>query len=157
MYNIFGEPTTGLDDPNSPNPTACINESTTYTLTAINHKRMCSATADVMIGVNPTPAPTVTIPELVICANDNSQTFQPEVSPVSGTYTYSWSPTTGLSDPYIANPTVYPLQLGSSTYTLTVTNEDGCQTITDVDVIVQNCASSNTLNKTIATTAYVEC
>ncbi|MBI3511662.1 MAG: gliding motility-associated C-terminal domain-containing protein [Bacteroidetes bacterium] len=45
------------------------------------------------------------------------------------TYNYSWSPTTGLSNPNIANPTA----LVSTAITYTVTTSGGCFTITSAD------------------------
>ncbi len=46
------------------------------------------------------------------------------VSGGSPGYTYSWSPTTGLSDPGIANPVASPLV--TTNYVLTVTDSKGC-------------------------------
>ncbi|UCD28885.1 MAG: Ig-like domain-containing protein [Planctomycetota bacterium] len=40
-------------------------------------------------------------------------------------YAYSWSPTTGLSDPNLAQPTFNPPTLGTITFTLTVTDSVG--------------------------------
>lgn len=67
----------------------------------------------------------------VIAFAGADKTYNPSVAPVTiggsptavaGTpgYTYSWSPTTGLSDPNIANPTASPKE--TTTYTLTVTD-----------------------------------
>ena len=49
-------------------------------------------------------------------------------------YTYSWSPSEGLSDPTIANPTASPGE--NTTYTVTVTDAEGCQASDDVTVTV---------------------
>jgi gliding motility-associated-like protein len=49
-------------------------------------------------------------------------------------FTYSWTPTAGLSNPLIANPTL-TIQNSSVTYTVTVTG--GCVTITSADDTVQ--------------------
>ncbi len=48
--------------------------------------------------------------------------------------TYSWSPTTWLSDPNIADPVATPLQ--TTTYTVTFTNQDGCTTTDDITITV---------------------
>ena len=45
----------------------------------------------------------------------------------SGEYSYQWSPTTGLSDPTIADPVATPME--TTTYTVTV--DDGDNTVTD--------------------------
>jgi PKD repeat protein len=42
----------------------------------------------------------------------------------SNPFTYSWTPTTGLDNPTIANPTATPTQ--TTTYTLTATDNNGC-------------------------------
>jgi len=52
----------------------------------------------------------------------------------TGGGTYSWSPAIGLSDPNIANPTASPSV--TTTYTLTVTNADGCSDTDEVTVTV---------------------
>ena len=49
--------------------------------------------------------------------------------------TYSWSPTDGLSDPNIANPTANPT--ATTTYTLTASSADGCTSTDDVIVTVE--------------------
>ncbi|MFM7767436.1 MAG: proprotein convertase P-domain-containing protein, partial [Bacteroidota bacterium] len=50
------------------------------------------------------------------------------------TFTYNWSPATGLSATNILNPTACPNS--STTYTLTVTNSCGCSTTASVPVTV---------------------
>jgi hypothetical protein len=49
---------------------------------------------------------------------------------------YSWSPTTGLSNPNIANPIANPSM--ATTYTLTVTNLTGCSSEGTVNVSVDD-------------------
>ena len=51
-----------------------------------------------------------------------------------GTLTYSWTPTTDLSDSNIANPTASPGD--DTTYTVTVTDENGCQDSDSMTVTV---------------------
>ena len=55
-------------------------------------------------------------------------------------YTYSWSPTTGLNNPNIANPTAYPSV--PTTYTVTVTDTAGSK----VDSVKVDIFSSPTIN-----------
>lgn len=50
---------------------------------------------------------------------------------------YSWSPTTGLSDPDISNPLAYPTS--NTTYVLTVTSPSGCSAKDTVNVTVIDC------------------
>jgi gliding motility-associated-like protein len=51
-------------------------------------------------------------------------------------FTYSWSPSTGLSDPSISNPTVSTTAAATTTYTLTVTNPAGCTNTDNVNVTI---------------------
>lgn len=52
-----------------------------------------------------------------------------------GGISYEWSPTTYLSDPFVQNPIATPED--NITYTLLVTNEDGCIDDTEINLIVQ--------------------
>ena len=62
------------------------------------------------------------------------QTTQLTVQPSSG-YTYTWSPSTGLSNPNIYNPTAGPSQ--TTTYYVTLQDANGCRTIMDsIQVVV---------------------
>jgi subtilisin-like proprotein convertase family protein len=51
--------------------------------------------------------------------------------------TYSWTPTTGLSSATVANPTIANLT-ATTTYTVTVTNPNGCQASSSV-VLTSSC------------------
>ncbi|MEY4605178.1 MAG: hypothetical protein RIT43_2470 [Bacteroidota bacterium] len=69
--------------------------------------------------------------------------FTPTIgAPATAGLTYSWSPSTGLSDASAAQPTVTALNSGSvpstTTYTLTVTNvvDGGCTDVDDVIVTI---------------------
>ncbi len=52
----------------------------------------------------------------------------------AGNYSYSWSPTTGLSNPNIANPVARPQS--TTTYTLTVTDANGCTDTDDISITI---------------------
>ncbi len=54
----------------------------------------------------------------------------------SGTLTYAWTPTEGLSNPELANPVATPTQ--TTTYTLTITDVTGCSTTDNVIVTVNS-------------------
>ena len=73
----------------------------------------------------------------VTCAASNQDVLL-EGSATGGTspLEYSWSPTTGLDNPNIAQPTASPTS--TTTYTLTVTGDDGCSDSDDVIVTVNN-------------------
>ncbi|MBK8563063.1 MAG: gliding motility-associated C-terminal domain-containing protein [Saprospiraceae bacterium] len=51
-------------------------------------------------------------------------------------YTYEWSPSEGLSDPSIPNPTAMPEE--TTTYVLTVTDQGGCTATRTVTIFVWN-------------------
>ncbi|MBL6668169.1 MAG: gliding motility-associated C-terminal domain-containing protein [Crocinitomicaceae bacterium] len=72
--------------------------------------------------------------QIITCTNnvDGAQLGSAEVPG----NVYSWSPTTGLSDPNIANPIANPS--ASTTYTLTVTNSTGCSAEGTVNVSVDD-------------------
>lgn len=54
--------------------------------------------------------------------------------PFAGVLQYIWTPSTGLSNPNIANPIASPTN--TTTYTLTITTPEGCQVSTTVSVII---------------------
>jgi hypothetical protein len=119
-------PTTGLENPNA--ATTVVNnvtENRVYTLTGV-HINGCIDQAQVTIGVNPVPAPTVVVPPVTVQVGKTPDPFQPQITPASGSYTYSWSPAQSVNNPYIPNATPYAGGIGNTTYTLTVTDEYGC-------------------------------
>jgi gliding motility-associated-like protein len=111
------------------------NQTTTYTITGANAGVGCTPTAQVTITVNPLPVAT-TGPAVSTCSG---VAVAIGAAPVSG-LTYSWSPTTGLSDPTIANPTATLTNTTGTaitqTYTLTVTGAGGCTATGTVAITV---------------------
>ncbi|MCH2258833.1 MAG: proprotein convertase P-domain-containing protein, partial [Alteromonas sp.] len=73
--------------------------------------------------------------DVSVCAGGTAATIggSPTGSGSPG-LTYSWSPTTGLTNPNIANPSASPAT--TTTYTVTVTDAAGCQATDDVEVTV---------------------
>lgn len=132
-------PSNNLSDTTIANPLSCgLTETTTYTLTAIGTNG-CVATEDVIVGVAAVPAPTISMADTTECLGAATTHFNPSVSP-SANYDYDWSPTIGLSDPYVLNPTVNIQGAGTTTYTLTATNTDnGCNNQKSADLIVEAC------------------
>jgi gliding motility-associated-like protein len=133
-------PNTGLSDPTVANPSVTLTNTTgvpltpTYTLT-VTGAGGCTATGTVAVTVNPA-AVAVAGASINFCAGGAGQLG---AAPVAG-YTYSWSPTTGLSSATAANPSVtLPNTTGApitQTYTLTATNATGCVQTATVDVTV---------------------
>lgn len=134
-------PTTGLSNPNVANPDASPVSTTTYTVTGTDANG-CTGTDNVTVTVNPNPTANAGA-DVAICAGASTTLNG------SGGVSYSWSPTTGLSDPNINNPVATPV--ATTTYTLTVTDANGC---TDTDDIV---VTVNPLPTTSAGTDVAVC
>lgn len=116
-------PATYLNNDTAMQPLATPLQTITYQV--IGNIGTCSDTSDVTIIVAPYP-PANAGPDSTICIGFSAQIF------ASGGSSYSWSPTTYLSNPFIPNPQViHPA--GNITYTVTVTDTLGCtKAITDV-------------------------
>ncbi|PWU10020.1 MAG: hypothetical protein C5B50_26135 [Verrucomicrobia bacterium] len=70
----------------------------------------------------------------------------------SGSYTYSWMPTTALNDPTLANPSASPTS--TTTYTVTVTDSGGCTATSSVTVVAGATAiSAQPTNQTVCSGA----
>ncbi|MCK7538028.1 MAG: hypothetical protein MZV63_47250 [Marinilabiliales bacterium] len=54
--------------------------------------------------------------------------------PVSGDYSYNWSPAAGLNYTNVANPTAKPAV--TTTYTVTITDRNGCTASAQVTITV---------------------
>ena len=116
-------PANGLSNITQPVVTAFPPDSTKYFLqvTDING---CEATDSVIVAVNPLPHPPVLVNEHVCLG------FGVQIGGLATfgkvPYQYSWSPATGLSSPNIAEPMASPTS--TTSYTLTITDADGCDT-----------------------------
>lgn len=113
---------------------ACPTTNTTYTVTVTDS-----------VGCTTTATHTVTIcPKPLVAKAGKNQTihlggtvalgWSPTASGGTPPYTYSWSPAAGLNSTTIANPTASPGQ--TTTYTVTVTDANGCQSTSTVTVTV---------------------
>lgn len=121
-------PETGLADPRAATTTVSnITSTTAYTLTAIDING-CSATSQAVIGVNPTSAPAITIPDVVAGVGGTATPFNPQITPASPTYSYNWTPANRVNNPYIANATGTVGDVGTEKYTLSLTDDNGCTT-----------------------------
>ncbi|MBO9633528.1 MAG: T9SS type A sorting domain-containing protein [Chitinophagaceae bacterium] len=119
-------PTTGLSDPNSATTTVNnVTGTTSYTLTAVDI-RGCAATTQAVVGVNPTPAPVISIADVVNEIGQPAQAFAPQINPAAGNFTYSWTPANRVNDPYIAAAVPQANGIGTTVYTLSVTDDNGC-------------------------------
>jgi gliding motility-associated-like protein len=136
-------PSTGLSSASVANPTVTLTNTTTAATTQIYTLTVTSAAGCTSIGtvaVTVTPLPVANAGAAVTICSGN--TTQLGAAPVSG-LTYSWSPSTGLSNSVAANPTVTLTNVSPTgtaitpTYTLTVTNAaTGCVSTATVVVTV---------------------
>lgn len=111
-----------LSATNVPNPLATPATTTTYTVNATNDIG-CTANGSVTIGVGQLAALTVTAAQDVLCQGESTQLSSTLTG--AGTFSYSWSPATGLSDASVPNPVASPTS--STVYTLTVEDtQSGC-------------------------------
>jgi len=129
-------PTTGLSSSTVSNPTANPGSTTTYTVTKILDSTGCSNTAQVTVTVN-NSAPSVSAgADFTITCNSNVGGKQIGETAVSG-FSYSWSPSAGLTDATASNPTANPAT--TTSYIVTKTNSTtGCSNKDTVVVTVNN-------------------
>jgi gliding motility-associated-like protein len=132
-------PATGLSAPSSPAPFASPNQTTIYQLTITDVFSGCSSAATgldtastVTVSVLPRPVANAG-PDRFLCPGDS--VLIGDVPSGGSGYTYSWSPTTGLSNPTAARPAARPA--ATTTYFLTVSSF-GCLSKADtVTVFVE--------------------
>ena len=109
-------PSSGLNNNTILSPTASPNETTTYTLT-VNSSLGCTASDQVVVNVYAAPSVNAG-PSQNVCQGNSAQLN------ASGGLTYSWSPTIGLNNSTIYNPTANVLI--NTTYTVSITDLNGC-------------------------------
>jgi hypothetical protein len=120
-------PTTGLSNANSANPVASPSATTLYTVTVTSGN--CTATDNVTVSIS---SVSVNAGQSQQICNGNSTILNAQGSNVTN---YSWTPTNGLSNPNIANPTASP----TSTTLYTIVATDGlCVSSSTVNVVVNN-------------------
>ena len=141
-YTYSWSPATGLSNPNIARPTASPATTTTYTLTVTDSLSQVSTdTVLVTVTVRANAGPDKTI------ALGGSCTLGGSAAGGTPPYTYTWTPTTGLSDPNIAQPTASPAT--TTTYTLTVTDSLS-QVSTDTILVTVTLRANAGPNRTIA-------
>jgi len=108
------------------NPVASPSSTTTYTV-SVTDANGCSGTASVTVSVNSLPNISAGS-DASICLGNNT------VLQANGGVNYQWTPTNGLSNPNISNPTASPLL--TTSYTVSGTDANGCQNTSSVNVTV---------------------
>ncbi len=126
-------PATGLSATTSANPKSSPAITTNYSVT-INDKNTCTQQFAVKVTISAPPVITVTKSGDIDCSNIPIQLT------ASGGTQYLWSPSTGLSNANIANPTALVAQ--NTTYNVTATSSAGCKASGTVTVVVTGAASS---------------
>lgn len=119
-------PAASLNNANISNPVATPSSATTYTMIA-SDANLCSNTDTVNVTVMALPV-ILTSNDTAICTGDTTTLS------ASGGINYSWSPAVSLSNSGISNPAAFPST--STTYTVSVTNADGCTQIDSVKISV---------------------
>lgn len=125
-------PATGLSNTNISNPVASPTQTTTYTVT-VSNQFQCSDTDEVTVTVHALPVANAG-QDIALCWGDTVQ-----LNATGGT-SYSWSPETGLSNTNIANPLAFPLS--PITYTVTVTDNNGCQDSDEISISIFSITAS---------------
>lgn len=114
-------PLVGISDPQSADPTASPLSPTVYVVTGtdVNGCANADSVSITIFGVTAGP-------DSVVCLNDSVQVS------VSGGASFSWTPSDGVSDPTIASP--YMMPNGTTTYTVNVVSEFGCEASAEVTI-----------------------
>lgn len=110
-------PTTGVASPNSPSTTIVPLATTTYKVTQTDLNSGCSDFKEVIVSVFPNNV-SAAGGSIIICPQ-TQDTLPLTVSPATGN-TISWSPSAGLSNPFVQNPLLAPQASGN--YIATVIN-----------------------------------
>jgi hypothetical protein len=126
-------PTTGVSNPTGTSTTITATATQTYRLTQTNLVTGCSNFKEVIVTVKPNTISAGTTP-LSVCAGVT--TPMPLTVTSTGNYQFVWSPSTGLSSAFVANPTVTTST--DKTYNVVITDTDSqCQLALSVPVTVR--------------------
>lgn len=135
-YTISWTPALGLSSTSASNPVFTPVGAGFYTyIVTVTDANGCEDIDSVNINVNPLPTVDAGNPQ-TICANETALLGGAPTASGNGPFTYSWSPATDLDNATIANPTYTPAGPGSVTYTVTVTDVNGCDDTDEVTITV---------------------
>ena len=130
-YRYLWTPTSGLSSDTISNPTVGgIGSSQTYALT-VTDVNGCTASASATVtvtGASLSVQINATGSGVWCAGSGDSLVIDAVVSGGASPYTYSWTPGTGLSSIDSAHTVASPSAAGSYTYSLQVTDMNGCQT-----------------------------
>ncbi|MEO9005195.1 MAG: LamG-like jellyroll fold domain-containing protein, partial [Ginsengibacter sp.] len=125
--NYVWSPAVSLDNPYIPNPVATPLSSTTYYVTVSNPEG-CVNNDSVKIRVKKVVVVSKS-KDTSVCQNTEAQLL------AGGGVSYAWTPVSSLSNPKIANPVARPTS--NTTYTVKVTNADGCSKTDSIVVAIK--------------------
>ena len=130
-YTYSWAPAIGLSSATAANPTVTLTNSTaapvTHKYTVTTTLNGCSTQDEVIVKVNPLPKADAG-PDVSICIGSST------VLSATGGVSYVWAPAAGLSATNVAKPTASPA--ATTTYTVTVTDANGCVSSDQVVVTV---------------------
>ena len=140
------EPADMVTNPNAQNTqTVVLTTHQSYTLTVTNPQGECVDSTQVTVYIEGGPlAATASAEPNSLCEGENTQLT---ATALYGThnYTYAWTPTTGLSNPNIANPIATPSQ--NTTYTCQISDGQTEQTVrAEITVYHDNLEGTKTID-----------
>jgi len=100
----------------------------------------CTTSQSITI-TEPSPVSLITSPDLTICPGA-FVTIYAYASGGSGVYTYSWNNGLGNNDSHVVNPSM------NTTYTVTVTDQNGCMSVVGTTLVMVNDINNVTLTIT---------
>ena len=119
-------PSTGLDNPSTPNPLAAPSATTSYKLIVINSSG-CIDSSSTIVTVNAKPVVVVS-PDTATCIGKSIQLN------ASGGNNYQWVPSTNLSNSVIPNPVAMPAT--TTNYKVIVTAINGCKDSANTNITI---------------------
>ena len=127
-YQYSWRPEAGLKDIYAPNPRVAPQVTTRYYLEV--YSGYCPPGGDsVLVTVNYAP-------EITVSAQQSVGPDESVMLSADGGVAYVWTPENTLDDPFSATPLASPL--ATTLYTVQVTDENGCESTGQVNVLVQN-------------------
>lgn len=129
-FSYSWSPPTGLDNATAPNPVASPTSSTVYTLTVEDLQSGCTLASSIALQVN-TDYTISASPDAQLCSAIGHQLTVQHNIPQP---TYAWSPAANLNAANIQSPSI--LSNTSATYTVTVTDANGCSVSDEVVITV---------------------